>query len=396
MARDTPTDWTTPADVQARLQRLWDRDALWQAEFPMRLPLRMPTAAAQSNQLDAVGEWIALWQRAARRGGRVVLREVRHRLLGTNALPAEVWFDTRDDALRLIGLAEEGRQLAALLDATQSRFPALLPWMQQQPRRCLALADDWSRLLDLIAWLEAHPRPGVYLRQVDVPGIHSKFVEQHRGVLSALLDQVLGADAVLASATGASQFAARYGLRDKPLRVRLRFLDPLCNPWLPDGDGDFTLTARDFARVSLPVRRVFITENEVNFLAFPPVAGGLALFGAGYGFDGLAPAAWLQSCEMHYWGDIDTHGFAILDQLRERFPDVRALLMDHATLLAHESLWVTEPQPTQRDLSRLHGPERRLYDDLRWCRLRDTPIRLEQERIGYAWVSDAVARAVAG
>lgn len=392
-----PTDgWTTPADVQARVQRLWDRDALWQAEYPMRVPLRMPGAAALSNQLDAVREWIALWQRASRRSGRLVLREVRHRLLGSNALPAEVWFDTREDALRLIGLTDDGHRLVGLIDTTLPRFPALLPWMQQQPRRTLTLAEDWQRLLDLIDWLQSRPRPGVYLRQVDVPGVHTKFIEQHRGVLCELLDLVLAPEAVDAAAAGAGQFAARYGLRDKPQRVRLRFLDPQCNPWLPGGDGDFALTARDFARLALPVRQVFVTENEINFLAFPPVRGGLALFGAGYGFDALDQAVWLQACELHYWGDIDTHGFAILDQLRASFPHVRSLLMDRATLLAHEPLWVAEPQPTQRDLHRLNDVERELYDDLRWRRLHDTPIRLEQERIGYGWLGQAVARVAAG
>lgn len=42
------------------------------------------------------------------------------------------------------------------------------------------------------------------------------------------------------------------------------------------------------------------------------------------------------------WGDIDTHGFAILDRLRRHFPQVRSMLMDRATLLAHEGQWVTE------------------------------------------------------
>ena len=37
-----------------------------------------------------------------------------------------------------------------------------------------------GRLLDVVTWLRAHPRPGIYLRQVDLPGIHSKFIERHK------------------------------------------------------------------------------------------------------------------------------------------------------------------------------------------------------------------------
>jgi len=253
------------------------------------------------------------------------------------------------------------------------------------------LADDWPQLLAIVAWLQANPRPGVYLRQVDLPGMHSKFIEAQRAVLTELLDEVLPGDAVDATARGAGQFAARYGFRDKPLRVRLRFLDPQHTAWVPGTDADYTVSAPAFVRLDPSVQRVFITENEVNFLAFPPVADSLIVFGAGYGFDALAQAVWLHQRTVHYWGDIDTHGFAILDQLRSRFPHALSFLMDRDTLLAHQDQWVPEPQPTQRDLFLLDREERRLYDDLRWRRLRDAPLRLEQERIAYGRVQQEVA-----
>ena len=60
----------------------------------------------------------------------------------------------------------------------------------------------------------------------------------------------------------------------------------------------------------------------------------MVIFGAGYGFEMLNHARWLASRRIHYWGDIDTHGFAILDQLRRRFEHVESFLMDRETLLA--------------------------------------------------------------
>ena len=102
----------------------------------------------------------------------------------------------------------------------------MLPWLQRQPLRALSLAEVWPKLLALVAWLQAHPRPGIYLRQVDLPGIHSKFIEAQRGVLAELLDLALPAETIDVAASGAAQFARRYGFRDKPARVRLRFLDP--------------------------------------------------------------------------------------------------------------------------------------------------------------------------
>lgn len=117
----------------------------------------------------------------------------------------------------------------------------------------------------------------------------------------------------------------------------------------------------------------------------------LVVFGAGYGFDVLAQACWLANCRIFYLGDIDTHGFAILDQLRNRFPHAESFLMDRATLMAFEALWGEEGQQVVRDLPRLGPEESKLYDDLRDNRLRRN-LRLEQERIGFGWVEAAIAR----
>ena len=49
-------------------------------------------------------------------------------------------------------------------------------------------------------------------------------------------------------------------------------------------------------------------------------------------------------------GDIDTHGFAILDRLRAWLPQTRSVLMDRDTLLAHRDRWVTEDRPAKSAL----------------------------------------------
>ena len=67
--------------------------------------------------------------------------------------------------------------------------------------------------------------------------------------------------------------------------------------------------------------------------------------------------------------------------------------MDGDTLLGHQALWSEELQDRRclHDLDALDDEERALYDDLRFDRLGER-VRLEQERIGYSQVFDAVAR----
>lgn len=387
-------NWTRPADLRAQVQKLWDRGELLaslvtgDSLFPKRLAFKSPMSAEMADRFDEVRAWIV--EIRAMPHCRVEMREFRHRVFGANVVPEEAWVDSVEDALALIGKRRDAARFAALIDATRQRQPHTLGWLAKRPLRALELVEVWERLLEIVAWLENHPRPGVYLRQVDIPGVHSKFIEAHCGVLVELLDSVLPPAAIDPTASGVSQFAKRYGFRDKPGRIRFRALDP-AHALLPGAFvQDITLDAESFARLDPHVERVFITENEINFLVFPQVKDSLVIFGAGYGFETLRKAEWLSRCRIHYWGDIDTHGFAILDQLRSQFDHVESFLMDRATLLAFETLWGEEEKQTLRNLPRLNPEERALYDDLRDNRIRKN-LRLEQERIGYGWVESALS-----
>jgi hypothetical protein len=389
-------NWTTPADLRAQVQRLWDRGELLRATvsndtvWPLRLSLKTPSAADLCDRFEAVRDWVRAVSDTPH--VRIESREWKHRVQGTQRLPAAVWVDSLPEALAFIGQTRQAQRFQALWQQTAVAQPALLAWLSRRPPLALELADRWGRLLAVVEWLQAHPRPGVYLRQVDAPGVDSKFIEAHRGVLTELLDFALPPEAIDTLATGTAQFARRYGFRDKPVRIRFRSLDPVL-PNLPGCQGlpDIALDAASFATLALPLERVFITENETNFLAFPPVARAIVVFGAGYGWEALARAAWLQRCQLHYWGDIDTHGFAILDQLRGHFPHAASFLMDRETLLAHRLHWGEESVPARHDLSRLTTEEGALYDELRFDRIQPR-LRLEQERVGFAWLGERLKR----
>jgi hypothetical protein len=389
--------WSTASDLREQLSRLWARGELLrplatgETRFPQRLTLKGPSSSELAERFEAVRGWIT--EIVAIPRIRIEWREIRHRVHGTQRLPQSVWVDTLDDALAMIGKRADAARFEALLAQTRATNPALLAWLAKRPLQAIELADAWSRLLKVVAWMETHPRPGIYLRQVDIPGVHSKFIEAHRSVLSELSDLVLPSKAIASEQAGASRFATRYGFLDKPIGIRFRVLDErialLPGPALPD----VTLDADSFAKLDVPVRRVFITENETNFLAFPDAANSIVVFGAGYGWDALARAEWLWRCSIHYWGDIDTHGFSILDRLRRRFVHAVSFLMDRPTLMAHEALWGSEPDQVVHDLPSLTEAEQTLYDELRDNRIRNN-LRLEQEMIGFGFVRAALAKLI--
>lgn len=93
-----------------------------------------------------------------------------------------------------------------------------------------------------------------------------------------------------------------------------------------------------------------VVENEVTYLALPPVTGAVAVWGKGYSLVGLRSQEWLTTRRVLYSGDIDTHGFAILDRLRASVPHVESMLMDRPTLIAHRDRWGREPSQSRAAL----------------------------------------------
>lgn len=380
-----PGSWTRPADVRASLKKKWEsgtllaRFAAGQDWAPLSVPIRGPSAREIGEQLAEVRQWAAEWAAAVGGPLRVEYKQVGGRLVGINLIPARAWLDGYDQAWELLGARAEVRRLTELAERAKAECPRLVPWVERRPVRALELATDWARLLATVRWIDERQVPGLYLRQVDVPGVDTKFIGRNRGVLTELLDLQLDPGRI---SPEAADFETRYGFRRKPDYIRFRTASP--------GAAHTELTVRADELTSPPsgVNRAYIVENEVTFLAFPLDPDAMVIFGSGYAVHGLKPLTWLAALDLAYWGDLDTHGFAILNRLRGHFPHARSILMDRETLLAHQSQWVTEPSPTTAVLPLLTAGEQATYQAL-IAGSHGQAIRLEQERVSFS----ALARA---
>jgi hypothetical protein len=65
-----------------------------------------------------------------------------------------------------------------------------------------------------------------------------------------------------------------------------------------------------------------IVENLDTGLALPEMPGTVAVMKLGNAVAALDRLPWLRGTDAIYWGDIDTHGFAILDRARRVLPDL--------------------------------------------------------------------------
>ena len=81
----------------------------------------------------------------------------------------------------------------------------------------------------------------------------------------------------------------------------------------------------------------------------------------------------------------------MLSQLRGYYPQTESLLMDRDTLFNHRALWGREPKQHNADLAHLRPAEAALYREL-LDNVHGTAVRLEQERVRYRCLIDALER----
>jgi hypothetical protein len=349
------------------------------------LPVKGPNAEELLHRFEEVRKWAAAFEAEADRSFEVEYRTVGGRHVGANRIPARVRVRDLPSLCSVLGTAGEVRVLDQLMARTRSEMPSLAAWAVDHPLVMLEHQDVWFRVLATAGWIADRDTRRTYVRQIDVEGVDTKFVERHQKLLSELLPVVLSPERVDVSEV---EFTRRFGFLNKPLYTRFRILDPSLSPF-PPGISEVSLRTEELADIDTGAATVFVVENEVTYLALPPIPHGIAVFGSGFASAGLALLPWLSDREVVYWGDIDTYGFDILSRLRSHLPQLRSILMDRETLLFHRDHWNSESSPTRRPLAHLTDAEQSLYQDL----INDVygvGVRLEQERVRFSLVHDAL------
>lgn len=352
---------------------------------PLRLPFPLDIPADRGRSTEPFAARRAgierLYRGSSERigpGYSLEFREVDTRREGRQTVVGRIFFRTREDYLAFLGKEREHADYLAEAGRVLARLPGLEGWIREKPLQFIAHLGEWDGLVRVCEHFLLHPRPGCYLRQLPIP-VHTKFIEEHRGILQVLLDLLLPPSSVNPDRP---DFEGRYFLKSPESLVRLRFLDPAL---AVGGLEDLTVPLSRFEAMGVSCRTVFVVENLMTFLAFPGVAEAVCIWGSGFQAGRLGGAPWLQGPRLLYWGDLDRAGFEILARLRRVLPRVESMLMDRATWLRYERFAVPDgggrptPDGTTASLEALlTSHELALYATLRQEPARG---RLEQERV---------------
>lgn len=360
--------------VEARhiaAQTLLRKRTTWAVQTPdppaARIALQPPSEREAMADQTAAETWAREWAAVSASDGIDVLWEDRswHRL-GRQRVPVRITLHDPDAVARFAGGRAE-KDWSRLRDRLASVRDVLGPSeaLDQALRRHATEIQGWplqrfQEVVDVTSWLVRHPVVGLRPRQIPVRGVDSKWLKGHRGVVTALH----------AATTG----RADLGLIDADPLVRSRLLDPSL---AVGGLNDLAAPASQLATLDLRPDVVFIFENLESVLAMPAWPGAVVVHGSGYAIDVAGELPWVARAPVVYWGDLDSHGFAIVHRLRHHHGRVTTALMDEATLLLHRDLWVPELKPARGTYPTLTESEQATLLRIR----AEGDVRLEQERI---------------
>lgn len=310
-------------------------------------------------------------------GYSVTWRNVDHRTLGSQAVPLEIAFDTESDFLKYLRKEKEVSAFRKDQHLILAAFPSLSEWLTQYPKKVVKYAGQWQDLLKVLVYFNENPQPHLYIRELPIE-VHTKFIERHKGILRELLDLII-ADYV---DTSERDFEPHFHLKYDEALIRIRFLDSRLTRSYGAGIEDISMTVSKFCALRWKVSNVFVVENKVNFLTFPPVPDALVIFGHGYGVSTLKTTPFLQQAQLYYWGDLDAQGFEILSQFRGYFPQARSFFMDLSTFRRFFENDTGQESYVKAQLL-LTPAEQEVYDIVK-----ENNWRLEQEKIPHSYVEE--------
>lgn len=383
-------------EIKRDLLKNWDKykfHTAWmndELSFPYQIKISRPANKVLLHQFPIVQEWQSDLSAVFNQDEAIciIYQEINYSSMGRQSMPIAIEFSQMESLSKYLGKWGNWQKFSQRYHFISMHYPALTEWLKKSPAQLVKYEQEWNRLLAVCQFFINNPKPDCYLRELSIASVDTKFMERHKGIIKSLLDILLPDSAINREFEKLSNhgFEKRYGLQYEQARIRFRLLDEnIAADFL--GLNDMEVSIDQFAQLNFPdlfCDHIYITENKINGLAFPQIKNALVIFGLGYGIQILKQVSWLKQCQISYWGDIDTHGFAILSQARAYFPQVNSFLMDQETLFFCKEHWGKEDKkihPAEK-LPNLSEAEQKIYHALKNNTWQET-LRLEQEKIPY-------------
>ena len=293
-----------------------------------------------------------------------VFDEVNYKTIGIQKVFRGVSFNDFYEMLEFIGKKKEFLKFEKLLNIDID----LKNFLKQNPKILLENMDIWHKVLEIKNFFVDNPKPNIYIRELPIIGIDTKFIENHKKIIDKVLMEVCEYDDNIKT-LGKFGFEKKYFLKYPKNRIRFKNKD-----W-----DDIEINIEDL--VKFKEKKLFIVENLQTYLAMPVIEDYLVVFGKGFQVASLKN----YNYEIIYWSDIDKAGFSMLGMVRS-FAKTTSFLMDLNTFKKFEDLAVEDNEKQYSNLN-LTYEETRCFEYIKFKNK-----RLEQERIPFWYVKEKLEK----
>lgn len=361
------------------------RSEWFQGEFTsIGFTLNTPTEKDVLADMAQTRAWVNSWTNYKGRG-QVQWVERQWSTVGRQCLPESISFERVEDVIQEIGAWAEWSVFATRVACLTTIWPILKTsqWLYGNFGYFAQMSElDFSRLSELVQWLQANPVSNCYLRELPVTGIDTKWIEKRKPLILCMMR------AIGMSVPDGVDIETALGLKRVPARIRIRLLCPKMQA-SHGGVDDLEVPIATAERLCITPRMVIIVENQTTGLALPAIDGAVAIMSMGYGITGITTLPWLRTAPLVlYWGDIDTDGMSMLNLARKSCPTVKSFLMSGDTWEAFKAFHVGEDgkkAASTANMELLTAGELAMMQHLLTLKAQGAQnTRLEQEKI--SWV----------
>jgi hypothetical protein len=303
---------------------------------------------------------------------------------GLNTYIDNILFNHEIDFLKFIGKEKEVNIFKQTYPKLLSRFSELQEWIHRKPERVVINANKWDDLLKVCSYFSNNPKPNLYIRQLPIENLSTKFIQENREIIISLLNHLLPA---YAKNEETNDFEKRFGLKEPESLIRFRILDKAI---FINGISDISMPISQFESLFFKdsIDNIFIVENQMCVLTFPPIPNSIVVFGSGKAVSNLSKITWVKYRKIFYWGDLDVEGLEMLSMVREFNDSVTPLMMDLKTFETFE-IYHSEGKNSVKNIpSNLSEDEIELFNFLKLLPIK--LCRLEQEYIPQLFVEESV------
>lgn len=353
--------------------------------FPHTIKLKKPT---QKILLDNLGNILGEMNKLKNLGLSLEYKEFDFKRMGLQNLPVSLIFMSEEEFLKYLKKSVEFELYKMAYTKSVKMFESLRELFLDKPNLLLQNLVILDELLEVCSFLQKNPKPNLYIRELSIRGIDTKFIQKNRAVIDMFLQTILDDNSYDKSLERLSEngFEKKYGFKFEEPLIRFRILDKslyIC------GLSDMSLPLSEFKKLQIESKNIFIVENKITTLSFPNIPSSIVIFGKGYGVSILKNVSWMGDKNIFYWGDIDMDGFAILSQVKGYFPKTKSLMMNREVLETFKGMAISSTQKSYKNLEFLNDEERLLYERLHKDFYKEN-FRLEQEKIPFEYIISRV------